>query len=183
MGSAEKPKSPGAFTVSRGSPEPACCDYTRGCTRQLFFVRLFHLDHFVFGTSEARLCVPRISSTESHTEQQWHANPRALNGLTCGSDNSRGARGGSERRPAAELIWITFLAEILKRALRHSSTPSRTAKTELLRTRSPVPQRLRLNQTEPPVGRLPQIPRGYVCTSVAAAIEWANVHNQPIEGR
>lgn len=132
----------------------------QGCTRELFFVRPFHLDHFVFRTREARLCAPRISSTESDTEQQWHANPRALNGLTCGPDNSRGEARRHQRgrepvspetgkRTAAELIWITFLAEILKRAFRQSSTPSRTVNTRLLRTRSRVPQRLRLHQTAP----------------------------------
>lgn len=60
-------------------------------------MRPFHLDHSVFGTSEARLCAPRISSTESHSEQQWHANPRALNGLTCVGLT---IHGGKEKRPA-----------------------------------------------------------------------------------
>ena len=133
----------------------------QGGNRELFFVRPFHLDHFVFGTSEARLCAPRISSTESHSEQQWHANPRALNGLTCvgltihGGKARRDQRGcepvspETRKRTAAELIWITFLAEILKRAFRHSSSPSRTVNTQSLRTRSRVPQRQRLHQTAP----------------------------------
>lgn len=75
----------------------------------------FYLDHFVFGTSEARLCAPRISSTESHSEQQWHANPRALTGLTCVGLTPRGERRRDQRgcesvspetrkRTAAELI-------------------------------------------------------------------------------
>ncbi|XP_070345244.1 uncharacterized protein [Equus asinus] len=42
-----------------------------------------------------------------------------------------------------------YREKILKRAFRHSSTTSRTVNTQLLRTRSRVPQRLRPNQTAP----------------------------------
>lgn len=67
----------------------------------------------------------RISSTESHSEQQWHANPRALTGLTCvgltihgkARRDQRGCESVSpetRKRTAAELIWITFLAEFRK---------------------------------------------------------------------
>ena len=104
---------------------------------------------------------PRISSAESHSQQQWHANPRALNGLTCvaltihGGKARRDQRGcepvspETRERTAAELIWITFLAEILKRAFRHSSSPSRTVPAQSRRTRSRVPRRQRLRQTAP----------------------------------
>lgn len=80
----------------------------------------------------------------------------SLVGLTIHGGEARRDQRGREpvspetrKRTAAELIWITFLAEILKRAFQHSSTPNRTVNTKLLRTRSRVPQRLRLHQTAP----------------------------------
>lgn len=142
----------------------------QGCTRELFFVRPFHLDHFVFWTSEARLCAPRISSTGSHRERQWHANPRLLNGLTCGSGNSRGEARRDQRgresvspetrkKTAAELIWITFLAEILKRAFRHSSTPATELIPNCCGHGAGDPSGWSWTR-QPPVGRLLEIPLG-----------------------
>ena len=131
-------RQPGAFLCAALSPRSLCVWNKRG----------------------SPLC-PRISSAESHSQQQWHANPRALNGLTCvaltihGGKARRDQRGcepvspETRERTAAELIWITFLAEILKRAFRQSSSPSRTVSAQSRRTRSRVPRRQRLRQTAP----------------------------------
>lgn len=114
----------------------------------------------------------------------------SLVGLTIRGGEARRDQRGREavspetrKRTAAELIWITFFAEILKRAFRHSSTLSHTVNTKLLRTRSRVPQRLRLNQTAP--SRLPRRNSSPLSLPVgrATAFEWVNVHNQPIEGK
>lgn len=96
-----KMRSPGGISSFQWITLACVLQLYQGCTQELFFVRPFHLDHFVFWTSEALLCAPRISSTESHMEQQWHANPGALNGLACGSDNSRGRREWEETSKGA----------------------------------------------------------------------------------